>query len=749
AELPGCALINGYGPTENTTFTCCHPVREPVPPGGSVPIGRPIANTRVHVLDARFLRVPPGVPGELLTGGDGLARGYLGRPDLTAERFVPSPFATGERLYRTGDRVRLRPDGALEFLGRLDQQVKIRGFRVEPGEVEAALAELPGVASAAVLVEGSGSGKRLVAFVVPTEPEAGPGRLREELRERLPSFMVPSRFAILDALPLSPNGKVDRRALAELLRTLPDDSAGPDFDPPEGPVEELLAGIWSGLLERDRVSRGDDFFALGGHSLLAVRLATRVRGAFGVELPLARIFGRTTLAEMAAEIERGAAGEAPPLTPGPRPAEIPLSFAQERLWFLDRLAPGQAVYNVPVAVRLRGSLDAEALEASLNRLLERHEALRTVFSEGSAGPVQVILPPAPFPLEKIDLTGSAEPEAEARREAAEEARRPFDLTAGPVFRGRLLRIAPEDHLLVLTIHHIAADGWSLGLLFRELGDGSELPPLAVQYADYALWQRGFLTGEVLESRIAWWREALAGAPEVLDLPADRPRPATPSWRGTALPFTLPAPVVTSLRETARRRDATLFMALLAGFSALLSRVSDQQDVVVGTVAANRDRAELEGLIGFFVNALPLRLRLRLDGGPGLSTLLDRGREAALGAFAHGDVPFERLVEALAPRRDRARTPLFQVSLAFQETPARPPRLPGVSAAFEPLHTGTSRFDLNLLLEEDGGGLSGGAEANADLFEATTVERMLGHHAILLGAAAADPERPLEDVPLLS
>ncbi|HYG62777.1 MAG TPA: amino acid adenylation domain-containing protein, partial [Thermoanaerobaculia bacterium] len=764
-------LLNLYGPSETTTYSTFAVL--PHGEEGIPPIGHPVAGTRVYLLDAGLRPVPSGAAGEVYIGGDGVSRGYHARPALTAERFVPDPFSPvpGERLYRTGDLARRRPDGSLVYLGRIDDQVKIRGFRVEPGEVQAALAAHPEVREAVVLaLAGAGGERRLTAWVVPSGGAApSTADLRRYLRERLPDSMVPADFVFLASLPLTINGKVDRRALAVMSTGLPaagrPESAGGPRDPRD-PITEVLAGLWADLLRAERVGIHDGFFELGGHSLLAARVVARVREAFGVELPLSWVFAQPTVAELAAEVRRvrdaGIAGEAPLLLleqrSEPRPAEIPLSFAQERLWFLDRLVPGQAVYNIPVAARLRGRLDPALLQRALDGLLARHESLRTVFADGSTGPVQRVLPAAPFPLEMADLELDTEPEDEAWRRAAAEVRRPFDLATGPVVRGLLLRLAPEDHLLVLTLHHIAADGWSIGVLFRDLealyrpaGEEPALPPLPVQYADYALWQRGWLTGEALDRRLGWWREALAGAPEALELPADRPRPPAPSWRGTAVPFALPAPTVARLREVARRQDATLFMAVLAGFGALLSRLSGQTDGVAGTMMANRDRSELDGVAGFFVNALPLRLRL--NGAPGLGALLGPTREMALGAFDHGDLPFERLVEALAPRRassqDGSRGALFQVCLSFEETPARAPRLPGLAVELAPLHTGTSRFDLTLLLESDGGGLSGGAEASADLFDTATVERMLHHLSTLLGGAAADPERPLDDLPLLS
>jgi amino acid adenylation domain-containing protein len=801
AELPGCRMINGYGPTENTTFTCCHTVCLPIPEGESVPLGRPIHGTRVAVLDRHLQPVPTGVTGELWTGGAGLARGYLGRPDLTAERFGPDPSAAtpGDRLYRTGDLVRWRPDLTLEFLGRIDRQVKIRGFRVEPGEIEAVLARHPEVARAAVVLVGEGAGeRRLVAFVVSAVPEA---ELRSWLGERLPGYLVPEVVGVPE-LPLTANGKVDRAALLRwwVEKDIRDIKDGKDLKDTaaRSPVEEVLAAIWADVLGVERVGIHEDFFALGGHSLLATRVLARIVDALGVEVPLAALFEAPTVAGLA-----GALTPAPlPAPPAPPPGEggqarqtkrgasfaflpspgdgvggagrgagvrAPLSFAQQRLWFLDRLEPGSAAYNLPVALRLRGKLDFSHLSAALAGIVRRHEALRTAFPETPDGPVQEIAP-APVapavPVEDLSALGGAA-EAAALRRMGEEGRRPFDLQRGPVFRPLLLRIAPDDHLLVVNLHHIAGDGWSMGVLVRELaafysspplpdgggamgegGQGGEVPP--VQYADYAAWQRGWLTGDVLAAEVAWWREALRGLPERLDLPTDHPRRPVEHRRGDQRPVDLGVELTRGAGRLARREGVTPFMVLLAVFQTLLGRWSGQDDLAVGSPVAGRNRVELEGLIGFFVNTLVLRGDL--SGDPSAGSLLRRTRSVVLAAHQHQHLPFEKLVEELAPARELGATPLFAAMLAFQGPVTPPPALPGLAAEVVPVPTGTAKLDLLLDLGERDGALRGSLEYDAGLFDAPTVDRFLGHFRNLLAGVVAAIDTPglrLADLPLLS
>ncbi len=665
-------LVNHYGPTESSVVATAGAVA----PGGAAPpsLGGPIANTRVYLLDRGLLPVPAGVPGELCLGGAGLARGYLGRPDLTAERFVPDPFAdpAGSRLYRTGDLMRWA-DGGLEFLGRIDRQVKVRGARVEPGEIEAALLALPGVREAVVtLRDDLPGGPGLAAYVVGDGVAAG--ELRRALRSRLPEAMVPAAFVALAALPLTSHGKLDRAALPA-----PEAETGEGRPrPPLTALEEVVAGIWADVLSLpvEAVGAQDGFFDLGGHSLVATRVTARLREAFGVELPLRTLFERPTLAataEALAALLETPASPAPPLLPLlPREHASPprLSFAQERLWLLHGLDPESPAYNIAAALRLPPAVAAPELERALEAIVRRHEALRTVFHVGAEGwPVQGVRPAGPFALPQADLSTLPDPEDAFRRLVSAEARRPFDLAAGPLLRALLVRLAPGDRRLFLCLHHAVADGWSVEVLARELAArlaGEEPPPLPVRYADFAAWQREWLAGPVLESQLAFWRERLRGAPEASELPADRPRPAVARHAGGLERLALPAGLAEALGTLVRRRGATLFMGVLAAFQALQSRLTGQTDLVTGSPVANRTRAELEALIGFFVNTLALRTDLA--GDPGFGELLGRVRETALGAYAHQDVPFERLVEELAPERDAARHPLFQVLVLLQRTP---------------------------------------------------------------------------------
>ncbi|HWS88663.1 MAG TPA: amino acid adenylation domain-containing protein, partial [Pyrinomonadaceae bacterium] len=658
--LPGCEVINGYGPTENTTFTCCHRMAGAADLDGGVPIGRPITNTQVYVLDEGLRAVPPGVVGELYTGGDGLARGYLNAAGQTAERFVPHPYSAepGARLYRTGDLVRWNARGELEFIGRADGQVKVRGYRIELGEVEAALGRHRGVRECVAEARGGGEGeeKRLVAYFVAEEgqrPTAA--ELREHLQQRLPEYMLPSAYVELEALPLTPNGKVDRRALPE-----PDEAGGvreAEYLPPRTATEEMLAGIWGELLGVEQVGVTDNFFELGGHSLLATQLMSRVRDAFAAEVALRQLFARPTLGELALAVDeavrKGAGVAAPPIVAVGRDGALPVSFAQQRLWFFDQLQPDSPIYNMSFPMKLKGNLDVDALRQALTEIVRRHESLRTTFAAVDGQPTQLVHPPRPVPLPVTDLTHlpEGEREGEAQRAAREEARRPFDLSAGPLLRAALVRLGEDEHVALFTMHHIVSDGWSLGVLVKELvalyaayleGRPSPLPELKVQYADYAVWQRGWLQGEVLEQQVGYWREQLAGAPAVLELPTDKPRPAVQTHRGTQDAFTLSAELTKRLQELSRREGASLFMTLLAGWQLLLSRYSGQDDVVVGTPIANRNRAETEPLIGFFVNTLALRARV--SGEMSFRELLGQVKETTLGAYAHQDLPFEKLVE---------------------------------------------------------------------------------------------------------
>ena len=744
---PALRMIDGYGPTENTTFTSCHTVR----PGDlerlSIPVGRPIAGTTAWVMDERGRPCPVGVAGELYTGGEGVARGYLGRPGQTAASFVPDPFShrPGARLYRTGDRARWLEDGTLEFLGRADQQVKVRGFRVEPGEIETALKEIPEVGDAVVIARADGGGdRRLVAYVVARNASAPRAAdLRAALASRLPAHMVPSAFVAVDAIPLTTNGKVDRRALPD-----PDPASDNAYVAPRTPAEEVLAGIWAGVLGVDRVGADDDFFLLGGHSLLATQVVSRVRQALGADLPLRVMFEATTLRRLAARVDEARGGEeVPPVLPVPRDGPLPLSFAQERLWFLERLDPGAGVYNMPARVRMEGEVDAEALRRALETSVSRHEALRSRYSEVEGQPVQAADPPSRFDLPLIDFAG----EDEAAAWLSAEAWRPFDLERGPLVRAALLRFSAAEHVLALNIHHSVADGWSLGILLREVsaayeafrrGESPDLPPVPLQYADFAAWQRGWLSGDRVEAQLAGWRDALAGAPSLLELPTDRPRPVLRRHLGAAHAMTLAPELKARLQGVARREGATLFMTLLAAWQALLARWSGQDDVVVGAPIAGRNHAESEGIVGFFVNMLPLRMELA--GRPTFRELLSQARRRTLDAYARQDLPFERLVEELRVERSLSHTPVFQAAFALQNFGDADLRIPGIQARWMELDPRVAKYDLTLELEETEAGIVGALEYDADLFDASTAARLADHFTALLEAVAADVEtRPLE------
>ncbi len=753
-----CRVYNGYGPTETSINSAIFALREPGFRGETVPIGRITARSTGYVVDPRGRPLPMGVPGELVIGGEGVARGYQNRPALTAERFLPDPLAAaaGTRLYRTGDLVRWLGDGNIEFLGRIDHQVKIRGFRLELGEIEAVLRQAPGVGECAVLARGDRAGStRLIAYVVAADPAPGAEELRGWLDERLPDYMVPWAFELLDQMPRTPSGKLDRadlgrRPLPERQRPEAAAAAG------ENPGEQLLAGIWCEVLGVERVGRDDDFFQLGGHSLLATQVVSRVRELFEVEVPLQRLFDAPTVAGLAAALEPLRAegrAVAPPVVPVAREAAgMPLSFAQERLWFLDQLEPGTAAYNVPAAVRLSGGVDAARLERALNAVAARHEALRTTFAPAAGRPYQVIAPRIDLPLPGVDLRRlpAAAGEAEARRLATAEALAPFDLAAGPLIRATLLELAPDDHVLLVTMHHIVSDGWSIGIFLRELTafwDGTPLAPLPVQYADYAHWQRGWLRGEVLEAELGYWRKQLAGIPQGPQLPTDRPRPARQSFRGGSCAIALDPELSAALAALGRRTGTTLYMTLLAIFQLLLHRVTGQDDAVVGSPVAGRGTREIEGLIGFFINTLVLRSDLAADVP--FAELLAAVRGVALDAYAHQELPFERLVEELQPERNLSTSPLFQVLFVLQNAPQPAIEIPDLRLETMPFEGETAKFDLGLALAEAGDRIEGVLEYNRDLFDAVTAERLAGHFRDLAAAVVDDPGRRISQLPWLT
>ncbi|MGK4578986.1 non-ribosomal peptide synthase/polyketide synthase [Kitasatospora sp. HPMI-4] len=749
----GRRMINAYGPTETTV---CATMSDPLAPSDRVPpIGRPIVNARVYVLDPALRPVPPGAAGELYVAGSGLARGYLNRPGLTAERFVADPYGpAGSRMYRTGDVVCWRADGCLEFAGRSDQQIKVRGFRIEPGEVEAALADHPGVAQSVVLARGD----RLVGYVVPAgEGAVRPAELRRHLRERLPDHLVPSAFVLLDALPLTPNGKLDRGALPS-----PEPAAG-SGRAPRTPQEHLLAELFAEVLGVPEVGLDADFFELGGHSLLGTRLISRVRATFGVELGLRGLFEAPTVAELAARL--GDAGRArPALRAGQRPQVVPLSFAQRRLWFLQQMETTGAMYNIPMALRLSGGLDRSALQAALADVVARHEALRTVFPAVDGVPRQRVLDPEAARL-GLRVTRVLEPDLPAR--LAEAAAHRFDLAAQPPVRAELFTVGPQEHVLLLVVHHIAGDGWSTGPLSRDLAtaytarcQGREpgWAPLPVQYADYTLWQHRLLgdrdqTDSLFAEQLAHWTSALTGLPEQLELPFDRPRPLVASNRGGRVSVRLDPRLHLGLRELARAGGASLFMVLQAGLAALLSRLGAGSDIPLGTPVAGRTDEAMDELVGFFVNTLVLRTDT--SGDPTFSELLGRVREGALTAYAHQDVPFEHLVEVVNPARSLSHHPLFQTMLALQNAPTGAFELPGLSVSPVPVSTGSAKFDLFFALTEHRdanggpGGLTGTVDFAVDLFDPATVEALVARWLRLLEAVAADPGQRIGRIDVLS
>jgi amino acid adenylation domain-containing protein/non-ribosomal peptide synthase protein (TIGR01720 family) len=763
AAGPPRRLLHVYGPTETTTFATWYEVKDVPQRATTVPIGRPISNTKIYILDEEFEPVPAGVPGHLHIGGEGVARGYHGQPALTAENFRPDPFSRkpGRRLYRTGDIARYLPDSNIEFLGRLDEQVKIRGFRIEPGEVESELRCHPAVQEALVLThEEADSDRRLVAYIVPKQqPAPASGELLAFLRTRLPAYMLPSAFVTLEELPLTPNGKVDRSQLPvpDHARPLLEGA----FAAAGTPVQDVLCGIWAELLCLERVGIHDNFFDLGGHSLLATRLVSKIRHVFQVEMPLRTLFDRPTVAGLSSHLEqalREQSGlQARPLLPAARDGSVPLSFAQQRLWFLHQLEPSSSAYNIPAALHVRGALKVGILTRCLNEIIRRHESLRTTFPVVEGSPIQHIAPALEIemPLVSIPALSEAERQAWIQRLISEEAGRPFDLTRGPLLRALLLRLAEDEHVLLLTAHHISADGWSVKVFMREMAalyeaysdeQPSPLPELPVQYADFSIWQRQYLTGDVLAAQLAYWKRQLGGDLPVLSLPADRLRPHTRTFRGATESLRLSAELSEAVKALGRRQHATLFMTLLAAFKVLLSRYTRQQDILVGTPVANRNYQELEDLIGFFVNTLVLRTEV--SGGESFQELLDRVRKVALDAYAHQDVPFERLIEELQPSRSLSHTPLFQVMFVLQNDPSPSVDLPGLELTSMEVESPTAKFDLTMTAEEAGPELVVSLEYSTDLFHAATIRRMLCHFGTLLEGVAADPGKRVAELPLL-
>ncbi|MFB2896610.1 amino acid adenylation domain-containing protein [Aerosakkonemataceae cyanobacterium BLCC-F50] len=776
AHSPECEIFNHYGPTETTvgvlTFkveSLSHICTQ------TVPLGRPLSNTQIYLLDRYLQPVPIGVPGELYIGGAGLARGYFNRPELTEEKFIPHPFTNKEqkfialsRLYKTGDLARYLPDGNIEYLERIDNQVKIRGFRIELGEIEAILNQKADVQTAYVIArEDIPGNKLLVAYIVP-DPHVTPtiDQLRQFLKAKLPEYMVPSAFVIMESLPLTPNGKVNRRVLPipDLERDRQD-----KFIAPRSPIEEMLVLTWAQVLQVPQISIHDNFFELGGHSLLATQLVSRIRSNLQVELPLRCLFTAPTVAELAELIQQLKQQKleltAPPILPRAKNAELPLSYAQSRLWFLDQFQPNSALYNIPIALRLVGTLEITALEQSLVEIIHRHEVLRTNFITVNGQPVPIIKTEVNSKISVVDLQhlSTTEREIAYAQLAQQQAIQPFDLAHTNLLRTTLVVLSETEQILLVCMHHIVSDGWSRGVLIQELitlynsytqnqlsdapATQTPLEPLPIQYADFAIWQKQWLQGEVLQTQLSYWQQQLADAPPLLLLPTDRPRPAIQTFTGVHQEFTLSVELTQRLIKLSQEQGVTLFMTLLAAFDTLLYRYTGQSDILVGSPIANRNRSEIERLIGCFINTLVLRADLSRN--PSFKELLTRIRDVAMDAYTHQDLPFELLVETLQPERNLSHTPLFQVMFVLQNAPMSDIKLTGLTMSYLPTENATAKFDLTLSMDNRTTGLVGVWEYNTDLFDGITIERMTGHFLTLLEAIVAAPQTPISQLPILT
>ncbi len=769
---PAIRIADAYGPTEAADDITQFIIDQPLPENQrTVSIGQPLTNLNIYILDREMQLVPIGFPGEICVSGIGVGDGYWQNPEKTKLSFVPNPFPSPTKelpegnpdlMYKTGDLGRWLPDGNIEFLGRIDNQVKIRGFRVELEEIEAMLRQHSSVRETVVIVLENNDDKRLVAYIVPQAESSADlvSELRRLLKQRLPQHMMPSAFMLLDELPLAPSGKVDRRALpAPDFTQLQSENT---FVAASTPIQEMLTGIWAEVLSLEKVGIHDNFFELGGHSLLATRVISKVRQVFEVELPLRRLFEQPTIAGLATVIEKaikaGIGLDAPPIERVSRDGELILSFAQQRLWFLTQLQPNSPFNNLCAAFRLQGELNIAALQQSFDEIVRRHEVLRTNFQTVAGRPVQIIVSEATFCLPVVDLSDlSADLQAiQIEQLTQTEAQQPFNLQTDLMIRAKLLRLGEQEYLLLLTVHHIASDGWSIGVFVQELstlyqafctGQLPNLPAVPIQYADFAAWQRHWLVGDVLELQLAYWRQHLEGAPALLKLPTDHTRPAVQTFRGAYCTFEITPEQTAALKSFSQEQGCTLFMTMLAAFKTLLYRYTGNEDIVVGSPIANRNRAEIEGLIGFFVNTLVLRSQL--DGNLSFEELLSRVREVALGAYSHQDLPFDVLVEELQPQRSLSYTPLFQVMFVLQNAPMSEIELSGLNLSLLENDNGTAKFDLTLFMEETDAGIVGTFEYSTDLFEADTIQRMAEHLQTLLAGIVSDPQQQLWELPLLS
>ncbi|MET0647784.1 MAG: amino acid adenylation domain-containing protein [Pyrinomonadaceae bacterium] len=760
ALAPDCRIINHYGPTETTVGVMTHDLRpDAARSEDGMPLGRPLPNVTVRLLLDAMRPAPTWVHGELFFGGAAIARGYLNRPEQTAEKFIPDPFSAepGARMYRTGDVAKSLPDGSIKFVGRADHQVKIRGFRVELGEIETLLRRHATVGEAVVELREHRPGEsQLVAYVVPRGgARAAAAELNGFLQESLPDYMLPAAYVSLNSLPVTSNGKVDRRALPAPQEIAAEGSA---YVAPRSLGEELMASLWREVLSVERPGVHDNFFRIGGDSLLATRLVSRVRKAFQVELPVHSIFEAPTVAEFTQVVERAMQGgelsQSAPLVPVPRDGDLPLSFAQARLWGIHQLDPHSPAYNSCTFRRLTGPLDPAAFERALDEIARRHEVLRTSFPSVDDHPVQHIAGPAPLGVRHVLLDGlpDAECEEEVRRLIQEEKSGPFDLVTGPVLRVSLLRLAPEHHILLLTTHHIVSDRWSSAVFMRELatlydafrrGLPSPLPELSLQYADFAHWQREALQGETLDKLLAYWTRKLAGAPEVIELPTDFPRPEHQTFGGGLVFSRRPPELMEALNALSRKEGVTLFMTLLSAFYTLLYHQTGQEDLVVGTDVANRNSVEVESLIGFFINNLALRANLA--GNPTFRELLGQVRSTALEAYAHQDLPFATLVKAMKVKRRLSVTPLFQILFVLQNTPPMEDRPEGLEIEVVDTDLETSKFDIALFITETREGLDENWSYSTELFRRRTVEGLSHDFGRLLEGIVRHPDARLSEL----
>ncbi|HZN06341.1 MAG TPA: amino acid adenylation domain-containing protein [Pyrinomonadaceae bacterium] len=760
----GPRMVNMYGITETTVHVTYRELSIADAATGGSPVGRALPDLELYVLDEEMKPAPIGVAGELYVGGRGLSRGYLNHPDLTASRFLPHPYSKqpGARLYRSGDKARRLLNSEIEYLGRVDQQVKIRGFRIELGEIEMVLRRHPAVREAAVLLDDRASGdRRLIAYVVCDDDDVTAVDLRRHSAGQLPQYMVPANIVKVSHLPLTANGKLDRKKLATLERA--GESARPvTLTNARTPIEEVVAETMLEVLGVERIGADDSFFELGGHSLLATQVMGRLQDAFKVELPLRLLFETPNVAGLARHIEaairEGKGLRVPPIERVSRKAPLPLSFAQQRLWFLDQLEPGNPVYNIPTGVRIRGDMNVAALSRSIDEIVARHESLRTSFPMIDGEAFQVIAPQLSGILRVVDLSeiNADEREAAALQLAKTDARRPFDLACGPILRTTLFRLDEQEHIVLLTMHHIVSDGWSTAVLIGELstlyeafanGRPSPLPPLAIQYADYANWQRQWLQGEVLETQLAYWKQQLADSNPLLELPTDHPRPAIQTFRGARHSLSFSRSLTDGVKVLCRREQVTLFMALLAAFKTLLYRYSHQEDICIGSPIANRGNRDVEALIGYIANTLVLRTDL--SGNPAFVELLARVREVSLGAYAFQDISFEKLVDELQPARDLSYSPLFQVMFTLQNMPPRELKTSGLTLRPLVVENRTAKFDLEMVVIETTNGMTATIEYNEDLFTRDTIARMMDNFAVLLENVVADPNQRIAEIRVLN